>query len=296
VRNGRVVVASFRNATIWNLHAAGISARFVDHLLIEGNQVSGDSPGCGISVSDAGARVFNNEVRGCAIGLRFGSNGNFNFSGWAAGNVIEGNGVGVLVGLRADDALLESNTVRGNSGDGVLFGGWHPRLWARGNRITDNGGNGIATLGESSLLSERNVISRNAANGISLDYVGDGVSSANDVISHNGLAGIDARRSIDVRLSDDVLSDNRTDGIHFGDEYGYNAEITGTRADRNGDDGIDIDGGRVTLTGNHAWFNGDLGIEAVPGVTAGGGNWAKHNANPLQCLNVPCSTKGNPKN
>jgi hypothetical protein len=69
------------------------------------------------------------------------------------------------------------------------------------------------------------------------------------------------------------------------------------RMDRNGDDGIDIDGigSGVALTRNHAWFNGDLGIEAVPGVTDGGGNWAKHNGDLAQC--VPddlCGTTGKP--
>jgi hypothetical protein len=44
----------------------------------------------------------------------------------------------------------------------------------------------------------------------------------------------------------------------------------------------------TTLTKNTANDNGDLGIEAVPGVIDGGGNRARGNGNPAQCLNVSC--------
>jgi hypothetical protein len=56
-----------------------------------------------------------------------------------------------------------------------------------------------------------------------------------------------------------------------------------------GDDGIDVDSPTTTLTGNRARRNGDLGIEAVFGVIDGGGNRASRNGNPLQCLNVTCN-------
>ena len=39
---------------------------------------------------------------------------------------------------------------------------------------------------------------------------------------------------------------------------------------------------------NHAFFNADLGIFAAPGVIDGGGNKAKHNGNPAQCVGVRC--------
>lgn len=44
----------------------------------------------------------------------------------------------------------------------------------------------------------------------------------------------------------------------------------------------------VTLTRNTANDNVNLGIEAEPSVIDGGGNRAKGNGNPLQCLNVFC--------
>ena len=66
------------------------------------------------------------------------------------------------------------------------------------------------------------------------------------------------------------------------------------RTQSNGDDGIDVDSrgqlpGANTLTRNVANFNGDLGIEAVAGTIDGGGNKAKGNGNPAQCVGVACS-------
>ena len=56
----------------------------------------------------------------------------------------------------------------------------------------------------------------------------------------------------------------------------------------NGDDGIDVDNPRTTITRNTANDNGDYGIEAVPDVIDGGGNKARRNGTPAQCLNVSC--------
>jgi hypothetical protein len=37
-----------------------------------------------------------------------------------------------------------------------------------------------------------------------------------------------------------------------------------------------------------ARFNADLGIEAASNTTDGGGNKARHNGNPAQCVGVVC--------
>lgn len=42
------------------------------------------------------------------------------------------------------------------------------------------------------------------------------------------------------------------------------------------------------LTRNRAIRNGDLGIQAGRGVIDGGGNIARHNGDPRQCVNVTC--------
>ena len=53
-------------------------------------------------------------------------------------------------------------------------------------------------------------------------------------------------------------------------------------------DGIFVLNRRTKLTGNRAFRNGDLGIQAVRGVIDGGGNIARHNGDPRQCVNVTC--------
>jgi hypothetical protein len=72
------------------------------------------------------------------------------------------------------------------------------------------------------------------------------------------------------------------------------SQIVGNSLTRNFDDGIDIAYPGVNVTRNRVWFNVDLGIEAVAG-TLGGGNWAKHNVNPTQCVpSYLCTTTGKP--
>ena len=71
--------------------------------------------------------------------------------------------------------------------------------------------------------------------------------------------------------------------------------IARNHVEHNFDDGIDVDLGRSDPAGvdtvvraNKAYFNADLGIEAAPGTTDGGGNKARHNGNPAQCVGVVC--------
>jgi Right handed beta helix region len=53
-------------------------------------------------------------------------------------------------------------------------------------------------------------------------------------------------------------------------------------------DGIHVDAPGTLLRKNVANNNRELGIEAVAGVIDGGGNKARGNGDPLQCLNVFC--------
>ena len=94
----------------------------------------------------------------------------------------------------------------------------------------------------------------------------------------------------DAILTRNLVFDNATDGIQVVNTafrpFPGNV-VDRNRSERNGDDGIDVDV-PATISNNLANFNGDFGIEAVPGVTDGGGNKARGNGNPAQCLNVRC--------
>jgi hypothetical protein len=59
-------------------------------------------------------------------------------------------------------------------------------------------------------------------------------------------------------------------------------------AKRSGDDGFHVESHSAKLTRNRAVRNNDLGIEAVRGVADGGGNVARHNGDPRQCINIAC--------
>jgi hypothetical protein len=65
-------------------------------------------------------------------------------------------------------------------------------------------------------------------------------------------------------------------------EFGLTGLFENT-ADKNGDDGIDVENPEIRLKGNRANKNVDLGIEAVDGVDDAGGNTASGNGNPAQC-------------
>jgi hypothetical protein len=55
-----------------------------------------------------------------------------------------------------------------------------------------------------------------------------------------------------------------------------------------GDDGFRVQSRSSKLTDNRAIDNGALGIRAVEGVIDGGGNVARRNGDPRQCVNIAC--------
>ena len=212
-----------------------------------------------ISLFKGGAQIARNRISGNDdAGIELAVAG-----GWIHDNVITGNGVGVEMGYAYPS--IEHNEITRNVEDGVHVNA-ASNVTLEHNNISNNGGNGVWVNGypEAPLVSAQ--------------------------VTANRIVG------------------NRSDGVYMGQCQYADSLVDGNITDRNGDDGIEVVAGPPTcyhypdrptslptVTGNHAWWNGDLGIEAAPG-TLGGGNWAKHNGNPLQC--VPgslCSTTGKPK-
>jgi parallel beta-helix repeat protein len=76
------------------------------------------------------------------------------------------------------------------------------------------------------------------------------------------------------------------DGILVTEDSAGN-RLIGNTALGNARDGIHVENPATTLIGNIASYNGNLGIMAVAGVESGV-NYARGNANALQCLNVQC--------
>jgi hypothetical protein len=233
-------------------------------------------------------------------------------------NVIRGGG-GISVGDGSQSVSITDNVISEGWGvslyrsngeiarnrilDGIDYGISLGRSFnddVHDNVISGNVG-GISVGFDSRASIDRNVITHNSANGIRTSDDDVFLAAQGNTISHNGENGVLVGETygnafpVGTELIGNTISANALDGVHVEQTDREPVVLQGNRTDRNGDDGIDTGDPNTTLTGNHAWFNGDLGIEAVPGVS-GGGNWAKHNGNPAQC--VPaflCGTKGRPR-
>jgi parallel beta-helix repeat protein len=176
--------------------------------------------------------------------------------------------------------------------------------------VTDSLSNGILFVRASGCLVDKSVGARNAGGSInllesngclveknSLSETFDDRSSGillfqtnNSVVQKNDASGA-FRAGIELgTATGNVVEKNsatqNTDGIFVFDSPGNS--ILKNDAFANRDDGIDVDSPSNLLADNRADSNLDLGIEAVPGVTDGGGNKARGNGNPAQCVGVSC--------
>jgi parallel beta-helix repeat protein len=200
-------------------------------------------------------------------------------------NVSDG-GIGLLGDT--DGNVIERNTVSGSSGPGIQVLNGFPPTQPEGNRAERNTvsdtGIGIDVSGAVDTLVDRNEVS-DAQFGISVSGLRTLVNQ--NSVSTSGVSIILGQASGTTLLKNEV-SDSTGDGIFVPSVVAVNTLLDQNTANRNGDDGIDVESTSTTLTKNTANDNGDLGIEAVAGVTDGGGNKARGNGNPSQCLNVQC--------
>jgi parallel beta-helix repeat protein len=224
-----------------------------------------DREGSGMQLGDANhVRILNNSFRHNA------HNGLVIFE--SSGNVIRGN-----LFSRNDD-------------EGILMEGGE-RFRVTRNRFVRNG-SGI-TLGPGS----RNVI---ADNRISRGRDGIRVEKGHDNLVADNVV-VDTRHvGITLGIHDpfiggthnfvrrNLVQDSRVDAFVVVKKDTHSL-LAGNVATGAGDDGFDVDSRSTKLTGNRAVRNADLGIEAVFGVIDGGGNSAHGNGNPMQCTNIACS-------
>jgi parallel beta-helix repeat protein len=185
--------------------------------------------------------------------------------------------------------LIRGNVFSRNGDEGILVEGGGRFRMTR-NRFVRNGG-GI-TLGP----SNRSVVTRNRVvgghDGIRVEKGRGNLVAENTVVDtrHVGITlGIHDPfiGGAENLVRGNLVRRSRVDGIVVVGKDRHSVllrnVVTGS-----GDDGFDVDSSTTTLTGNRARRNGDLGIEAVFGVIDGGGNLASGSGNPLQCLNVTC--------
>lgn len=273
IRNGGLNISSYENVTVRGLLTGSIRVLDSGTVVVEGNRTvkGGESAemefgedASGFTRAGEAVRVTGNVITGGAEGVGFGRGTG---SGFVADNLITGNEVGVDAG-RGAPLTVVGNHIRANS-----FGG--------------------IGIGTASLIARDNVISDNGSYGVHLTFAS--AELTDNEISRNGGLGIELRDHVALNATRNIVTRNGADGILAGEAVG--GSLADNRIDRNGNDGVRATASdpHLAISSNHVWFNRNLGIESVVGVT-GGGNWAKHNGNPLQCVpSYLCSTTGNPK-
>jgi parallel beta-helix repeat protein len=244
----------------------------------------------GVAVADANENVVG--------GIAFTATGTGVYLARADRNIVARNTFtnsgGVTVVDGCDGTRIVGNTISGPGTAIQLSGGPGlpeiPQEETSGtrierNRLVDNA-NGIISSGVTNDTAIRdNVVNRNVDLGI-LASGGDTLIEQNTILG-NGVG-------VHVSGQGTTVARNRVNGsagdgiLVVGGNTTVNTVIDRNVANRNGDDGIDVDSARTIIANNAANDNFDYGIEAVPGVTDGGGNRARGNGNPAQCLNVVC--------
>jgi parallel beta-helix repeat protein len=210
---------------------------------------------------------------------------------------------GITVCCDARDNVIEGNDVLDNVNNGILVFFNAEGTLIRGNRFARNGDNIVLDETSGNTISH-NVVTDALGCPFCDPPTGFGIavvsSSSDNVVVANLVARTkeDGIRVLDFDPADpgnpvpngtvvrgNVVRDAGVDGLGV-DATAEGTVLEGNRAVGAGDDGIQSAAG--VLTGNSAFFNHDLGIEATPGVTDGGGNRARGNGNPLQCIGIAC--------
>ena len=145
---------------------------------------------------------------------------------------------------------------------------------------------GITEDGSTGTKISYNDVHDNTGNGI-LPFNSTGLTIGHNSVKHNAMVGI-YLFNVDGSLVDDNKIDSNNSNRILTQIGSTGNGILKNHSDRNGADGIHVIDPGNTLAKNHADKNGSLGIFAAAGNVDGGGNKAKHNGNPLECIGVSC--------
>ena len=249
---------AIRGSTI-NGYSYGVDlAAGSDHNLVEDSLLSAERYGPAIRVD---ASSFNslrrNRLRSTFSGIALidaRRNEVIETSGF-----VEQQGIGLR---RSDDNLIEGNELSAGECKICL-------AESDDNLIRAN------ALGSRSFYSELGIAVEGSGNRIERNLVAaiyDGITigaGAKNVVVRNLARGSDGNGIVVAsQASDTLVSKNDASG--------------------NGGNGIIVSAPMTIVSHNTANHNGAFGIQAVPGVVDGGGNRAKGNGPPAQCLNVVC--------
>ena len=247
-----------------------------------------DGTGTGIDVTGrTGVIVKNGHINDFAEGVKLFNTSNSTVEDLVIRRALTG------IRLARTDNGVDSNQILDNkvrySGDGIVaFGAASSRI--AGNTLSDLTGTGI--LCRDTFTSDAEIVgNRSVRNDVGIRLMFCGASVAENTASDNASAGIFRTRSNGPTLGN-IANWNGGIGINVDDSHGL---ILGNVTNRNAGIGLAIvdqvpeHGPLHTLTGNTANWNGSFGImTTLVGVIDGGGNRARHNGDPLQCMGVGC--------
>ena len=186
--------------------------------------------------------------------------------------------------------------------------GFETGVWAGdGDRTIEDmtvahNGRGIVALGaveRRKLTVRRSLVTANAGDGLVVQFMAADVSDSRFL--RNGGAGVRAARAEPGSFRDSAFTGNAGTGLLVSSGT---ARVSGNSASRNGGDGIVVDDSLnffwpYSLAGNLAngnagvgiWFRG-LSIDPASGTGVdGGGNRAKLNGDPRQCVQIACTRR-----
>ena len=200
--------------------------------------------------------------------------------------------MGIVLSRSARSVVKRSSASRNglttDSPGMVLFESHHNRI--AHNRMVGNADVGLDLLGSDHNHILHNRLRRHPLDGIVID--GRFNEIARNRVIRNGGGILISKVGNFGRIVGNVVRRNYVRGSRTGG-IGVDPVARRTRIRRNlvvgaARDGIFVLSRRTKLTGNRAFRNGDLGIHAVRGVIDGGGNVARYNGDPRQCVNVIC--------
>jgi parallel beta-helix repeat protein len=181
------------------------------------------------------------------------------------GNLFSENGIAILIRASNRNQVRRNRSVR--DGHGIAVAPGNRNVIVR-NRVHQAGG-GIAIEAGRGNLVAHNVVVGARRSGIRLGIQPPPIGGADNVVRGNLVRGGGGDGFLVFPKDDRSL-------------------LKGNVAVGAGDDGFDVRSRTAKLTGNRALRNRDLGIDAVHGVIDGGGNTARGNGDRAQCINVAC--------
>jgi parallel beta-helix repeat protein len=257
-RDNRVLSISAKRNTFFGVAISRSSRSVVRNSSLSSN-VPPEGDGIGLFSSDH-IRIRRNSIRrNAGPGIHVSD---------SSDNLIKGNVLardGPAIAIEGNGNVVRDNDVIGGGGIRVSPGNGNTII---GNRVSD---------AEESIAVEEgrgNLVARNAV----IDARGNGIRLGLDRPAIGGAANV---------VRGNLVRGSAEDGFRVDGEDSHSL-LRRNIAVASGDDGYDVESRTAKLTGNRAVRNENLGIEAVRGVVDGGGNRAAHNGARRQCKNIAC--------